>query len=312
MKSIACIGQGFVGGSLTTVFSERGFTVYTYDKAGKVAPGGKSLSPLVNSVATLVRECETIKGFTRLYFLCLPTPMLDNGDADLSIVEGVIGELAQIPGERIAIIKSTVPPGTTEALNKGLERINSGLRIVFCPEFLREATALDDMRNQDRIILGGPRPWINKVKHVFQSAFPTVPIVKTSSANAELTKYVINCFLATKISFANEVYQICQALASHNVDIDYDRVIECATMDGRLGKSHWQVPSFESDSEGNPLFGYSLSCFPKDVNALINVAQNVGVDSKVLKAGWQKNIEVRPGRDWEKMFGRAVSYEKKD
>ena len=118
-NSIAVIGQGFVGGSLTTVFSERGFDVYVYDKAGKVAQGGQQTVPGVyegkplTSIYDLVLACEhpNVKNFSRVYFVCLPTPMYEDGSADLSIVEGVLEQLTEIPGERIAVVKSTVPPG---------------------------------------------------------------------------------------------------------------------------------------------------------------------------------------------------------
>lgn len=311
MKSIACIGQGFVGGSLTTVFAERGFDVFAYDKSGKYKPGAKAVvnkhgdAIFPHLVEELVTEAEKVEHFSKVYFVCLPTPMYEDGEADLSIVEGVLEQLTNIPGERIVVVKSTVPPGSVERWNNVFGP--RGLHIVFNPEFLREATALDDMRNQDRIILGGPRPWINQVRDVFQSAFPTVPIFKTSSTNAEMVKYVINTFLATKVSFANEIYQICEKIADFGQNCDYDRIIELSTLDSRLGKSHWKVPSFEVDENGRPLKGYSLSCFPKDVNALITLAKKLGVDPKVLSAGWQKNLEVRPNKDWERLLGRAVS-----
>lgn len=313
-QSVAVIGNGFVGGSLTTVFSERGVEVFVYDKAGKIALGGsppknvRGIPQFVESVTELVECCEQKKKFSKIYFVCLPTPMFEDGSCDLSIVEGVLKELSSVPGDRIAVVKSTVPPGTTEKWNKMFE--GTGLRVVFNPEFLREASALDDMRNQNRIVLGGPRPYINRVKQIFESAFPQVPIVKTSSTNAELTKYVINCFLATKVSFANEIYQLCQALESTGLNVDYDRVIECVKLDNRVGTSHWKVPSFEVDESGNPLMGFSRSCFPKDLNALICKEKEVNVKPTMLEATWKKNCEVRPQKDWEKMVGRAVSEKK--
>lgn len=307
-SSIAVIGQGFVGGSLSSVFAEKGLDVYTYDKAGKLATGakpGKLDGSFATSVLELVDACEKRPGFKKIYFVCLPTPMRPDGVADLSLVEGTLRNLAELPGERIAVIKSTVPPGSTESWNKKFE--TSGLRVVFNPEFLTEANALQDCRNQTRIILGGPRPYINKVKQLYQSTFPKVPIIKTSSTTAEMIKYVTNCFLATKISFANEIYQICGALDKSGLNVDYDKVVEYARYDERLGNSHWSVPSFESDEDGNPLFGFGLSCFPKDLNALRKVAEGLGVDPKMLKATWQKNLEVRPSKDWEQLKGRAVS-----
>jgi len=306
--SVAVIGQGFVGGSLTTVLNERGIVVYTYDKSGKQARGGQhprlshGLSYPAESVRELVTTCESLVDFSRVYFVCLPTPMHEDGGADLSIVQSILEQLADVPGDRIAVVKSTVPPGSTDMWNKQFSK--DGLHTVFNPEFLTEANALDDMRNQNRIVLGGPRPWINTVKQVFQTAFPKVPIVKTSSTNAELTKYVTNCFLAMKVSFANEMYQVCQALDAKGFNADYDRVIECATLDTRLGSSHWNVPG----PDGH--LGYGGSCFCKDVNALMFVSRQLGVKSTMLKAAWEKNLEVRPERDWEQLVGRAVT--KKD
>ena len=304
--SIAVIGQGFVGGSLTTVLSERGIDVYAYDKAGKYAKGALPtygditvVSAFPNSISELVSHFESYPTSSKIYFVCLPTPMYEDGSADLSIVEGVLDELSKIPGDRIAVVKSTVPPGSTEGWNKKYEE--TGLHVVFNPEFLTEANALDDMRNQNRIILGGPRPWINQVKQIFSTAFPKVPIIKTSSTTAEMVKYTINNFLTVKVAFANEMAQICEALDSKGLNIDYDKVVEYATLDPRLGTSHWSVPGPDGHR------GFGGHCFPKDVNAMINVAQDLGVKPEVLKSSWKKNLEVRKDRDWEKQIGRAVS-----
>jgi nucleotide sugar dehydrogenase len=327
-KSLAIIGQGFVGGSLTTVFAERGFDVIAYDKMGKVALGGRL--PYVKqqstgnlwkpkSIAELIVACENRGSeditwtseieFSGVYFVCLPTPMFEDGSADLSIVEGVLKELASVPGERIAVIKSTIPPGSTERWNQQFK--DTGLHVIFNPEFLREASALDDMRNQNRIILGGPRPWINKVKEIYQSAWSDVPIKKTSSTTAEMVKYVTNIHLAVKVALANEFYQICDSLDKVGANIDYDKVVEYALFDERLGKSHWQVPGpMPADDTGNPAFGFGGSCFVKDLNALIAVAKQLGIEPKVMAGAWAKNLEVRPQRDWEKLIGRAIS--KKD
>lgn len=328
MKSVCVIGQGFVGGSLTTVFAERGFDVFVYDKTGKVAFGGKSpgrvLAPIQNStqilgttnirtVTELITACENeknqagwvngyaVKDFSGVYFVCLPTPMFEDGEADLSIVEGVLKELASVPGDRIAVVKSTVPPGSTERWNKMFE--GTGLRVVFNPEFLTEANALDDMRNQNRIILGGPRPHINTVKLVFQKAFPKVPLIKTSSTTAEMVKYFTNVQLAARVVLSCELSQVCEALDKQGMNVDYDKVVEYAKQDPRLGGSHMSVPG----PDGIP--GARGHCFPKDLNALIYVAKQLDIDPAVMSAVWKKNLEVVPSehRDWEKMSNRAVS-----
>jgi UDPglucose 6-dehydrogenase len=230
-------------------------------------------------------------------FLCLPTPMRKSGECDLSIVRNCLSQVDMIvkslnKKDFIVIIKSTIPPGTTDKLNKENENLN----IVFNPEFLTEANAVDDYKNQNRIIVGGDRPYSSQVKKVFEKVFPKVPIIKTSSTIAEMIKYVTNTFLATKVSFANEMYQICEGL-----DIDYDKVIEYARYDDRLGSSHWSVPGPDGD------FGYGGHCFPKDVAALKYVADEMNVSSTMLSATMNKNKEVRTDKDWEKQIGRAVS-----
>ena len=305
-KSIAVIGQGFVGGSLTTVFSEHGIDVYAYDKSGKYVDEALPLrfdtacTRYPASIAELIEDNERLNtNFSGIYFVCVPTPMFEDGSADLSIVESVLEELSSQQGERIAVIKSTVPPGSVERWNEKFKL--TGTRVIFNPEFLTERTALEDMRNQSRIILGGPRPWINSVKQIFRIAFNNVPIIKTSSTTAEMIKYLTNNFLTVKVAFANEMAQICEALDASGLNIDYDKVIEYASYDERVGKSHWNVPGPDGKR------GYGGHCFPKDINAMIDVACKNGVDPKILKAAWQKNLEIRPEKDWESLTGRAVS-----
>lgn len=322
VNSVAVIGNGFVGGSLTTVFTERGSQVYVYDIAGKVAPGGLSSCMLQNgkisSLETFIEKFEERNSqFSQyVYFVCLPTPMMESGECDVSLVEETLSRIAAAPRKdlcekfpRIAVVKSTIPPGTTARWNAMFEKLD--LHVVFNPEFLTEANALNDMRNQDRIVIGGPRPYINTIKQLFESMFPDVPLIKTSSTTAEMVKYVTNIFLATKVSLANEFYQICTALNTSGTEIDYDKVIEYATFDKRLGTSHWKVPGpMPDDITGKPALGWGGSCFIKDLHALVFLSRQLGVDPKVMMGAWNKNLEVRPQRDWEKLEGRAVSKKK--
>jgi UDPglucose 6-dehydrogenase len=318
--SIGVIGQGFVGGSLTTVFSERGETVFTYDKSGKLAAGGVNGFKRNNStevvypgsIAEFVQSCEGTSGFSGVFFVCVPTPMYEDGSPDTSIVEDVLELVCEAPysadsPERIAVIKSTVPPGSTERWNKMFN--DRGLHVVFNPEFLTEANAVNDMREQNRIVLGGPRPHINTVRNVFQRAFPKIPIIKTSSTTAEMVKYVTNCMLAVKVSFANEV---AEALDADGLNIDYDKVVEYAKVDRRLGETHWSVPGPVPTHDGRYVRGFGGHCFPKDINALMSVARKYDVKPRVMQAAWEKNLEVRgpDDRDWEKQVGRAVSKRK--
>ena len=292
MKKIGLIGRGVVGNAVAQGM-EHAFTVCFYDKVFRHYIHGSNCEQHL-SLASVV---EAVDG---PIFLCLPTPMIKDGTADCSIIESVVKEINELEKDRssfkhgkpVLIIKSTVPPGITEILNARYEYV----QCVFNPEFLREATAVEDFKHQDRIIIGGPHKAVSVVKRLYQIAYPEVPTTKTSSTIAEMVKYVTNCFLATKVSFANEIAQICTKL-----NIDYDKVIEYATKDKRLGTSHWAVPG----PDGH--MGFGLTCFPKDLNALIKLARVLRVEPTVMEAAWNKNLEVRPEKDWEALKGRAVT-----
>ena len=276
---IGIVGQGFVGTAIREGLSHI-FNMQTYDKFKEEASTCSSLQELSRKVEIL--------------FVCLPTPMNKDGSCNLSIIESVIEELDGYKNNNIAIIKSTIPPGTTERLNSQCQN----LKVVFSPEFLTEANFIDDFKNQNRVIIGGPRPASTKVKNLFTKAFPGITIIKTGSNTAESVKYFTNCFLAVKVGFANEFKQICD-----KVNVDFDKVVEYGLYDKRIGSTHFSVPG----PDGR--LGFGGSCFPKDLNALISIASESGVEPLVLTAAWQKNLEVRPERDWEALKGRAVMEE---
>ena len=279
---IGIIGQGFVGTAVREGLQNY-FTILTYDKNGKCS----------NTLEEVVERCKII-------FLCLPTPMVKKtGECHIGILESVLGQVEPIcqnlnyhgNEQRIIVIKSTIPPGTTKYLQHKYPK----LKFVFNPEFLTEENSINDFKNQTRIIIGGPKIEASKVRRIFSKAFPKVKIIKTDSSYAEMVKYVTNSFLATKVSFANEMYEICNGL-----NIDYDKVIEYAQHDERLGYSHWNVPGPDGD------FGYGGHCFPKDVRALIKVAEDLKIKPIVLQATNSKNDKVRKNRNWENQKGRAI------
>ena len=272
--NIGIIGQGFVGTAVNEGLAKF-YNIETYDIAK---------DSTCKSIDELAIKSDVI-------FVCLPTPMKKNGECYLGILEEVINDLNTTNKCKIIVIKSTIPPGTTEKWNKIYDNID----IIFNPEFLTEANSIEDFKNQNRIIVGGPRPSSTKVARLFRKVFPKVPIIKTGSTHAEMVKYVTNCFLATKVSFANEMFKICNEL-----DIDYDKVIEYAKFDERLGYSHWAVPGPDGD------FGFGGHCFPKDMNALIYLGDRLGVDLKTLKSALETNDKVRTNRDWEQQKGRAI------
>lgn len=286
LKNIGIIGNGFVGKAVKESFKNH-FEVFIFDLDQRKAN--------VKTLEELISKCKMI-------FLCLPTPMnLEDGSCHLGIIENTLKKIDDWCDEmefygleqRTIIIKSTIQPGTTEKWNKIYKRID----IAFNPEFLTEANSIEDFKNQNRIIIGSTRKVGAKIKSVYSKVFPKVPIIKTSSTIAEMIKYFTNCFLAMKVSYANEIYQICEKL-----DIDYDKVVEYAVRDERIGTSHLNVPGPDGD------LGFGGHCFPKDLNALIHLAekQGLGLDINVLKAVLETNNKVRTDRDWEQQKGRAV------
>tara|TARA_R110002167_G_scaffold178994_1_gene378766 strand:+ start:121 stop:954 length:834 start_codon:yes stop_codon:yes gene_type:complete len=274
---IGIIGQGYVGSAIKVGF-EPHYELETYDKYDE----DKSTCGLSDMVA----ECKVI-------FVCVPTPMNEDGSCHTDIVESVVEEIDEWVNryrrdiKPIVVIKSTIPPGTTDRLHRKYKNVD----VIFNPEFLSEATFIEDFKNQNRIILGGVRRGTNLLRQVYSKVFPKTTIVKTGAKHAEMVKYFTNCFLATKVSFANEMKVLCD-----EIDIDYDKVVEYATYDERLGKSHWAVPG----PDGN--LGFGGHCLPKDVSALVNEYD----DMELLKAVLKVNDKVRKNRDWEKMKGRAV------
>jgi len=272
--NIGIIGQGFVGNAVYQKFKNF-FNVYTFDL----------VSELCNSTYDeLINKCKII-------FVCIPTPMNKDGSCNIDLVREV---LFRINHETKAIVvnKSTVIPGTTKIFNDQFKN----LEIVFNPEFLTERNAVEDFNNQERIILGGPRPATTELKQIYSIVFPNAYVIKTGSRHAEMIKYFTNCFLANKVSFANEMHELCTAL-----DLDYDKVVEYATLDNRLGNSHWAVPGPDGD------FGFGGHCFPKDLSAIIKMTEDLATTNNVLKSTQKTNDKLRKNRDWEDMKGRAIT-----
>ena len=265
---IGIIGQGFVGTAIREGLKNF-YSVSVYDLKKELCPEEMLATP-----PGIVQNCEII-------FQCLPTPMRISGECDLRIVKDSLETLNAISSAHnknpIVVIKSTVPPGTCESLNEQFENIN----IVFSPEFLTEANSIEDFKKQTRIILGGPRPYTTQVKTMFRKAFPHIPIIKTGYKTAEMVKYFINNFLSVKVSFANEMYEICNTL-----NIDYDKVTEYALFDQRIVRSHLPVPAPAGDC------AYGGHCFPNDIDAIIYIAIFLGLAPDILEAKKQKNNKV--------------------
>mgnify|MGYP001276050596 FL=1 len=273
---IGVVGCGFVG---TAVYEglKNHHNLNNYDKAVDKDCTCGSMQELA--------DCSDI------IFVCVPTPMKKDGSCYTGIVENVVKELDECTEGKILVLKSTLIPGTTRTLNQRYKNNT----IIFSPEFLTEANSIEDFKNQTRIILGGDRQGTNKLRIMFSKAFPKAHIIKTDSTYAEMIKYVTNNFLTVKVAFANEMYKVCERLR-----IDYDKVVEYATLDERLGHAHWGVPGPDGD------LGFGGHCFPKDLSAMIELTKDLQTPNFVLRGAQDTNDELRKNRDWETMHGRAV------
>ena len=272
---IGIIGQGFVGNAVYQKFKEY-FDIKTYD--------------IDNSKCN--SSFDNLLDYSKIIFICLPTPMNQDGSCNDETVRKTLKLINTRAKNLIIVLKSTVPPGSTSTYNS----LYKNLSIVFNPEFLTDRNAVNDYKNQDRIILGGPRPSTTILKQLFSIVFVKCHIIKTGSTHAEFIKYFTNCYLATKVSFSNEMYELAKSF-----DLDYDKVVEYSTLDSRLGKTHFNVPGPDGDK------GFGGHCFPKDLNAIIYLTKEKSTLNNVLKSVIKTNDKVRKNRDWEKMKGRAIN-----
>lgn len=268
---VGIIGNGFVGESLAFAFSPT-TNIKIYD-----------INPL-KSLNTLneIYKCDFV-------FVCVPTPMYNDGNQNLEFINDVFKKASKGP---IYIIKSTVLPETTKNL---CEKYNS-LDIIFNPEFLTERTAKLDMITQARIVLGGDKSLIARVRELYEQRFMNRTFIETDSTTAEIIKYMNNTFFATKVSIMNEYKLLVDALGANWSDAVYG-----FASDHRIGDSHLHVPGPDGK------LGYGGTCFPKDVNSLINFAKKYDIELNTIKGGWKTNLKVRSEKDWEKLKGRAVT-----
>lgn len=251
---IGVVGVGMVGGALTRYFESVGRKPFLYDKYAGLG------SPQEINKADII-------------FVCVPTPFDRKKRFDLSAVEEA---LKIIKDKKIIVIKSTVLPGTTQNLQKKYPRH----QILFNPEFLTELTADQDMRYPDRQIMGYTKKSYNIARDILQ-ILPLAPFERIILATeAEMVKYFGNTWFAVKVVFANQLYDLCQALM-----IDYNRVMECAAADKRIGRTHLEI--FHKGYRG-----YAGKCLPKDIKALIQKGNELGVDLKLLKIAEKINNEL--------------------
>lgn len=242
---IGILGVGMVGGALKRYFEKKpNYKLYLYDKKG-------------------IGSFEELNKADFIY-VCLPTPSNPDGSCNTDIVEGAIKE---IKGNKVIIIKSTVPVGTTDKLQT--EHLQH--KFLFNPEFLTELTADQDMCYPDRQIVGYTKKSFTIAKDIIQQ-LPLAPFERIVPAKeAEMCKYVGNSWFSTKVIFANQIYDLCEKL-----EIDYNTIRDLASADKRIGRTHLEIWH-------KGYRGFGGKCLPKDTKAIISFAEKNGINMELLR-----------------------------
>ncbi len=283
---IAVIGTGYVGLVSGTCFAETGNTVTCVDidqsKIDRLCKGEITiyepglekmfLKNLRDGRLKFTTDLKQGIAGAQIVFLALPTPPGEDGSADLKYVLGVANELGKIMDDyKVIVDKSTVPVGTAEKVRAAIgQYAKMEFDVVSNPEFLREGVAVEDFMKPDRVVIGTSSDRAKKRMADLYAPFVRQgnPVIFMDEKSAELTKYAANSFLATKISFMNEIAQLCERLGA-----DVDMVRRGIGSDDRIGKRFLF-----------PGIGYGGSCFPKDVQALIKSSEEVNYDFQILKS----------------------------
>lgn len=258
---LAIVGYGFVGKATDWGFNKR------IDKL--------IVDPLLNTSVADLKEFRP-----QIVFICVPTPMSNDGSQDSSIIEKVIKELILYCPDSVKVIKSTVLPSILDKLQK----LDS--KIVYNPEFLREKHAKLDFINSDMIIFGGDRNISTQVSNAYikHSRCKTKEHIFTDLKTASLIKYAINTFLASKVIFFNELHSLFEKL---DVKDSWESVTNIISRDNRIGDSHMDVPGHDGRK------GFGGACFPKDSLALIKFANSLNINLNSLISTVRINNKIR-------------------
>lgn len=248
---------------------------------------GRGTAHALGNVAEVAWHDPSVDGSRALYelarwahalFICVPTPMTSSGAAELGIVREVVEQLSMLHVDAPVIVKSTVPPGTTNDLAQRWPDVP----IAFSPEFLRERHYLEDAAAPNRVVLGWSstidEPRRAQVRNLFRRRFADAPLVELTGVEAELLKYTTNALFGVKVSFANEMADLAVRLGA-----SWESVRAALVLDPRVGDGHLAVPG--SDGER----GFGGKCLPKDMAALLSVASDHRVDLDVVAAALRAN-----------------------
>ena len=307
--TVGQIGYGFIGNAVVELFRPHVKEVVVYDKV-KSAQGIHT--PFTNVAVT---DLDSVVASAEVIFVAVPTPMKPSGECHTGIVESVLQEIQDSAarlrrdlGSFIVVIKSTVPPGFTSRMQSRF-----GLRILFSPEFLTEANAVEDFKRANRVILGGDRDDAQVVFRYFEGVWPDrmpqsfrdhpdgpVVIAQCQASVAEMVKLSTNVHLTARVMISNELYLICQKLG-----VPYEDVKWLTQLDRRIGTSHMNVPG----PDGH--LGYGGHCFVKDTQSLAFISDQLGIAKEefgknLFRSLHERNLDIRDDRDWETQKGRAV------
>lgn len=315
--TVGQVGYGFIGNAVVELFRPW-CRVVVYDKEKSqtsVQYIGDSVF-LESTIDSVVKQSEVI-------FVAVPTPMRPSGECHTAIVESVIQDIQNSAikigrplDSFVVVLKSTVPPGFTRRMQD-----RYALRLLFSPEFLTEAKAVQDFKSVNRVLLGGDVEDARVVFKYFEGVWPDrqvntyvdhpdgpVHIIQCESEVAEMVKLSANVHLTARVMVSNEIYLICQRLG-----IAYDDVKLLSQLDRRIGTSHMDVPG----PDGH--LGYGGHCFVKDTQSLAFISEELGItdakpmttdsdgtDTNLFRSLHRRNLGIREDRDWEAQKGRAV------
>lgn len=261
MKSVAVMGVGMVGGAMLAMLQSSEIEVYAYDK----------YKPEYDQL----EECLK----TDVMFVCVPSLSNSDGTQQLGPLENVLSLLKERDYKGVICVKSTLAPGTTQAM---ADKFNLS-RVCHSPEFLRELTALEDLMNQKSILISGQPQDTREIAQVFQECGFLCPIFQYRDIRmTELQKYFHNVFLSEKVGIANDFYDVCEKLG-----LDYNQMKQGAISCGGIGEGHTKVP-------GHHGVGFSGSCFVKDTIAFQKFCNDIGVKVEILDAAIEANKRRRP------------------
>ena len=260
---IGIVGKGFVGSAVANGF-DKDTELFIVDSKYST-----------NTLEDLIAFSPAIT------FICVPTPVSEDGSCDVTIASEVLLELSMRDYKGVCVIKSTIIPDYLQEFKKEFD-----LKIVYNPEFLTEANANQDFINPKMQVLGGKWKDCEVVEKAYlrHSSVKVVPCFKTDLTTASLLKYTINSFLATKVMFFNDLYKLHQSSSSM---ASWEQFIDMLTRDPRMGDSHMQVPGPDGK------FGFGGHCFPKDTEAMLKYANDKNIKLNILKKAVETNNKLR-------------------